>query len=52
VIAGISLLLAVVTGVEWLGKPFRPVNLVTIIGMSMTAGVFWMQAMSRVRRVP
>jgi membrane protein implicated in regulation of membrane protease activity len=50
VVAGISLLIAVVTGVEWLGKPFRPVNLVTIIGLSVLAGVSWMQAVSRVRQ--
>jgi hypothetical protein len=49
VIAGISLVLAVVRGVEWLGKPFRLVNLVSIIGLSMFAGVFWMQAVSRAR---
>lgn len=50
VIAGISLVLAVVAGVEWLGKPFRLVNLVTIIGLSMIAGVSWMQAVSRARQ--
>lgn len=49
VVAGISLLIAVVTGVEWLGKPLRLVNLVTLIGLSMIAGVSWMQAVSRVR---
>ena len=49
VVAGISLVLAVVTGVEWLGKPFRLVNLVMIIGLSMFAGVSWMQAVSRAR---
>lgn len=50
VIAGMSLLIAVVTGVEWLGKPFRLVNLITIIGLSMIAGVSWMQAVSRTRK--
>ena len=50
VIAGISLVLAVVTGVELLGKPFRLVNLLKIIGMSMLAGVLWMQAVSRMRQ--
>jgi hypothetical protein len=48
VVAGISLVLAVVTGVDWLGKPLRLVNLVMIIGLSMIAGVSWMQAVSRV----
>jgi hypothetical protein len=47
VLAGLSLVLAVVAGVAWLGKPFRMVNLVTIIGLSMTAGVSWSQAVRR-----
>jgi hypothetical protein len=50
VIAGISVVLAVVYGVETLGKPLRLVNLVTIIGSSMTAGVSWMQAVLRARQ--
>jgi hypothetical protein len=50
VIAAISLVLAVVSGVEWLGKPLRLVNLVTIIGLSMLAGVSWVQAVWRVRQ--
>jgi cytochrome c oxidase assembly factor CtaG len=50
VIAGISLVLAVVSGVELLGKPLRLVNLVKIIGLSMLAGVLWMQAALRVRQ--
>jgi hypothetical protein len=50
VIAGISVVLAVVTGIDWLGKPLRLVNLITIIGLSMIAGVSWMQAVSRARQ--
>jgi hypothetical protein len=50
VIAGLSLVLAVVTGVAWLGKPLRMVNLLTIIGLSMTAGVTWGQAVWRARQ--
>jgi hypothetical protein len=50
VLAGISLVLAVVTGLAWLGKPLRMVNLVTIIGLSMTAGVAWSQAIWRARQ--
>jgi hypothetical protein len=50
VIAGISLVLAVVTGIDWLGKPLRLVNLITIIGLSMIAGVSWMQAVLRARQ--
>jgi hypothetical protein len=50
VLAGLSLVLAVATGIEWLGKPLRLVHPLTIIGLSMTAGVSWMQAVSRARR--
>jgi hypothetical protein len=49
VVAAISLVLAFVTGLDWIGKPLRMVNLVTIIGLSMTAGVSWMQAVMRRR---
>jgi hypothetical protein len=50
VVAAISLLLAVVTGIDWLGKPLRLVNLVTIIGLSATAGVSFSQAVWRVKQ--
>jgi hypothetical protein len=50
VLAGLSLVLAVATGVDWLGKPLRLVHLLTIIGLSMTAGVSWTQAVWRARR--
>ena len=50
VLAGLSLVLAAATGIEWLGRPLRLVHLLTIIGLSMTAGVSWMQAISRARR--
>lgn len=43
-LAAISLVLAVVTGIDWLGKPLRMVNLLTIIGLSMAAGVSWARA--------
>ena len=46
-LAGIALMIAVVTGVEYLGKPLRLVNLVKIMGLSMAAGVTWMQALLR-----
>ena len=49
VLAGISLVLAVVTGVAWLGQPLRMVKLLTIIGLGMTAGVSWTQAVWRAR---
>jgi hypothetical protein len=50
VIAGISLVLAVVTGIDWLGKPLRLVNLIKVIGLSMTAGVLFMQAVLQARQ--
>lgn len=50
VVAGISLLIAVTTGLEWVGKPFRLVQLVAIIGMGMFTGVVWMQAIFRARQ--
>ena len=50
ILAGISLVLSVVTGVAWLGQPLRLVNLVTIIGLGMTTGVSWMQAVWRARQ--
>ena len=34
VVAGLSLVLAVATGVAWLGQPLRLVHLLTIIGLS------------------
>jgi len=49
-LAGLSLMLAVVAGVEWLGKPLRMVNLLTIIGLGMTAGVSWTGAVWRARQ--
>jgi len=49
VLAALSLLFAVVTGVQWLGQPFRLVHLVKIIGLSMLAGVLWMQAVASAR---
>lgn len=50
VLAGLSLVIAVVTGLDWLGKPLRMVNLLTIIGLSMIAGVTWAQAVHRARQ--
>lgn len=50
VLAGLSLVIAVVTGIDLLGKPLRMVNLLTIIGLSMIAGVTWAQAVQRTRQ--
>jgi uncharacterized membrane protein len=50
VLAAISLVVAVVTGIDWLGKPLRMVNLLTIIGLSLIAGVTWAQAVWRLQQ--
>jgi uncharacterized membrane protein len=50
VLAGLSLVITVVTGLAWLGKPLRMVNLLTIIGLSMATGVSWAQAVWRARQ--
>ena len=50
VVAGASLVITVATGVEWLGKPLRLVHLVSIIGLGMFTGVWWMQAVYRARQ--
>jgi len=50
VLAAISIVLAVVTGIDWLGKPLRMVNLLKIMGLSMTAGVTWTHAVLRVQQ--
>ena len=50
VVAGLSLVLVVASGLAWLGQPLRMVNLVTIIGLSATAGVSWTQAVWRTRQ--
>jgi len=49
VVAGISFVVAVASGVAWLGKPLRMVNLLTIIALSAAAGVSWAQAVWRAR---
>jgi hypothetical protein len=46
----LSVLLTVIAGIEWVGKPLRLVNLLTIIGLGMTAGVSWAQAVWRARQ--
>ena len=49
VITAMSLIVAVATGVGWLGHPFRLVELVTLIGLSMTAGSSWTLAVWQLR---
>ena len=41
---------ALATGAAWIGQPFRAVQLVTLVGLSMTAGVSLMQAIMRLRK--
>jgi hypothetical protein len=48
-IAALSILSAVFTGVAWLGQPVRMVHLLTLVGLGMTAGVAWAQAIWHVR---
>jgi hypothetical protein len=48
-LAAISLVVTVATGVDLLGKPLRLVHLLTIIGLSVAAGVAWAEAIWRVR---
>lgn len=50
VIAALSILSAVFTGLAWLGQPLRIVQLLTLVGLGMTAGVTWARAIWRVRR--
>jgi hypothetical protein len=45
----LAIVVAVATGIAWLGQPLRMVQLLTIIGLSMTAGVAWARAVWRVR---
>ena len=52
ILAGLSIVVAVATGMAWLGQPLRMVHLLTIIGLSMTAGVAWGRAVWRVRQGP
>ena len=49
-LAAISLVLAVVTGIDWLGQPLRMVNLLKIMGLSATAGVTWTHAILLVQQ--
>ena len=48
--AAISIVVALTTGAAWIGQPFRAVQLVTLVGLSVTAGVSLMQAIMRLRK--
>ena len=47
--AALSLLIAVATGASWVGAPFRWVELLTLLGLGMTAGVSWAQGIARLK---
>ena len=47
--AGVSLVLALSTGVAWLGQPLRLVQLITLLGLGMMTGVSWAQGVARLR---
>jgi hypothetical protein len=48
-LAALSILIAVFTGVEWLGQPLRMVQLLTLVGSSVGAGVSLALAVVRMR---
>jgi len=48
----LAIVIAVATGIAWLGEPLRMVQLLSIMGLSMTAGVAWARAVWRVRERP
>ena len=50
VLAAFSILIAVLTGVAWLGQPLRMVQLMTLVGSSVAAGVSLAQAVARLRQ--
>jgi hypothetical protein len=51
-LAAIAIGVAFATGVAWIGKPLRLVELVTLLGLGMTAGATWAQAIWRARQTP
>ena len=50
VIAGLAIVIAVFTGVDWLGKPLRLVQVVTLVGAGMVAGTALTRALALRRR--
>ncbi len=48
--AALSIIVALATGAAWIGQPFRAVQLVTLVGLGMTAGALWTQALMRLRK--
>ncbi len=50
VAALLAIVIAVVTGVDWIGKPLRLVHVVYLVALGMAAGVALSRAMMRVRQ--
>jgi len=48
--AALSIIAALATGAAWIGQRFRAVQLVTLVGLGMTAGVSWTQSLMRLRK--
>jgi hypothetical protein len=46
----VAIIVAFATGAAWIGQPFRAVQLVTLVGLGMTAGALWTQALMRLRK--
>jgi len=49
VLALLFLLIAIVTGVEWIGVPLRLVHVLTLVVLGAAAGVAFARGMMRVR---
>jgi hypothetical protein len=45
-VCALSLAIAVVTGVEWLGRPLRLVELLTLLALGASAGIALSQALA------
>lgn len=50
VVAGLSILAAVVTGFDWIGEPLRWVHVITLVALGMAAGVALARARMRLRQ--
>jgi hypothetical protein len=49
VIFALSWAIALVTGSGWIGRPLRWVWVLTLVGVGMSAGVAWAQAIATLR---
>jgi hypothetical protein len=50
IVAGLSTVIAIVTGVDWMGEPLRLVHVVTLVAAGMVAGAALMRALARSRQ--